>query len=74
MFRNIVQYGLDSSAGTAVAHETILSIPILFPPDFDTRYGTKVIFDICDLAKAFDSVRHNVVISKQGFQEAMNLY
>ena len=41
-FRNLVQYGLESG-DRAVVHETLISVPILFPPDFVTRYGSKVI-------------------------------
>ena len=41
LFRSIVQYGLESG-DKSVVHETLISIPILFPPDFDTKYGSKV--------------------------------
>jgi hypothetical protein len=41
-FRHLVQYGLESSS-RAVLKEALISIPILFPPDFDSRYGSKVI-------------------------------
>ena len=25
-------------------HETLISVPILFPPDFDSRYGNKNLY------------------------------
>ena len=37
VLRALVQYGLES-ADHRVVQETILAIPIIFPPDFDTRY------------------------------------
>ena len=42
-FRCIVNHGLES-ADKRVVHETLVSIPILFPPDFDSRYGNKNLY------------------------------
>ena len=41
--RCIVSHGLESGHGKVV-HETLISIPILFPPDFDSRYGNKNLY------------------------------
>ena len=41
--RCIVNHGLESSE-TRVIHETLISVPILFPPDFDSRYGNKNLY------------------------------
>ena len=36
VLRGIVQYGLEHS-DSRVVHETLISLPLIFPPDFDTR-------------------------------------
>ena len=41
--RCIVNHGLESS-DRRVVHETLISVPILFPPDFDSRYGNKNLY------------------------------
>ena len=56
LFRNIVQYGLESG-DKSVVHETLISIPILFPPDFDTRYGSKVRHSLLAISNTFILVR-----------------
>ena len=38
VLRYIVQYGLEAQ-DRSIVHETLVSIPILFPPDFDSRWG-----------------------------------
>ena len=43
IFRCIVTHGLESE-DAKVVHETLISVPILFPPDFDSRYGNKNLY------------------------------
>jgi len=43
VIRCIVNHGLESS-DRRVVHETLISVPILFPPDFDSRYGNKNLY------------------------------
>ena len=43
VFRCIVNHGLESGE-SRVVHETLISVPILFPPDFDSRYGNKNLY------------------------------
>lgn len=37
VLRALVQYGLESP-DPRVVHETLVSMPMIFPPDFDTRF------------------------------------